>query len=286
MSLRLAWQLLVRRATLFAGILGCLYVLWWWWTAAPAIDVHAYWSVDLADPYRIQRIDYDAFFYSPAFALLVAPLRLLPFALVAALWRLALLGTVLRLAGRWAFLFLLFRPVILELGVANIHFLLAAAIVAGFRWPAAWSFVLLTKPTCGVALLWFVVRRDWRSLAIALGTTAVIAAISFAILPQAWFDYIHLMIGSPAPVSPSTLTPLAFDYPNFWVRLPFAVAISLIGAWRGWRWSVLFAAAIALPIFWDTTPAMLVALPALLRRRTPAPEPAPKATAVRLEAAA
>ncbi len=271
-SFRLAWQLLVRRATLFAAVLGCIYVGYWWWTGAPAIDVHAYWSVDLADPYRIQHIDYDAFFYSPPFALLVAPLHLLPFPLVAALWRLALLAAVLKLAGRWALLFLLFRPVILELGVANVQLLIALAIVAGFRWPAAWSFVLITKPTCGVDLLWFAVRREWRALGTALLTTAVICVASFAILPQAWFDYAAFLRGGAAATSLSTLTPWAFDYPILWVRLPFAIAVALIGAWRGWRWSVLVAAWLALPIWYDTGPAIFVALPALLRRPKPATE--------------
>ena len=51
---------------------------------------------------------------------------------------------------------------------------IAAAIVIGFRWPAAWSLVLLTKITPGIGLLWFAVRREWRSLAIALGAVIMI----------------------------------------------------------------------------------------------------------------
>ena len=50
-----------------------------------------------------------------------------------------------------------------ELAGGNISLLLAVAIVVGFRWPAAWAFVLLTKVTPGIGLLWFVVRREWRS---------------------------------------------------------------------------------------------------------------------------
>ena len=52
---------------------------------------------------------------------------------------------------------------------------MALAIVWGFRHPWTWSFVLLTKVTPAVGLLWFVVRREWRNLGIALGASAVLA---------------------------------------------------------------------------------------------------------------
>jgi hypothetical protein len=64
-----------------------------------------------------------------------------------------------------------------------------AAVVAGFRWPSAYAFLLPTKVTPGIALLWFVVRREWRNLAIALATTAAIVAVSFVIAPNLWFDW-------------------------------------------------------------------------------------------------
>ena len=59
-----------------------------------------------------------------------------------------------------------------ELYLGNVHILIAVAILLGFKHPWTWAFVLLTKTTCGVGLLWFVVRREWRSLWIALGATA------------------------------------------------------------------------------------------------------------------
>ena len=56
-----------------------------------------------------------------------------------------------------------------EMALGNIHLLLALAIAVGFRSPATWAAVLLTKPTLGVCLLWFLLRGDWRRLGIALG---------------------------------------------------------------------------------------------------------------------
>ena len=86
-----------------------------------------------------------------------------------------------------------FRSRSMEVAGGNVSLLLAAAIVVGFRWPAAWSIVLLTKLTPGIGLLWFAVRREWRALAIALGVTAAIAAISFAILPDQWRTWLDVI---------------------------------------------------------------------------------------------
>src|SRR5437867_3643636 len=74
--------------------------------------------------------------------------------------------------------------------VGNIHFMLGAAIVLGFRWPTIWAFPLLTKVTPGVGLLWFAIRRDWRRLAIASGLTTAIGLASFALAPHLWFDWV------------------------------------------------------------------------------------------------
>ena len=60
---------------------------------------------------------------------------------------------------------LLFPFTAMEVAGGNVSLLLAVAIVVGFRWPAAWALVLLTKITPGIGLLWFAVRREWRSLA-------------------------------------------------------------------------------------------------------------------------
>ena len=98
----------------------------------------------------------------------------------------------------------------LELYHGNIHILIAAAIVLGFKHPWTWSFVLLTKPTSGVGLLWFVVRREWRPLFIALGTTAVICLISLVIMPSLWVDYINVLIANTGrmPLSNNIAIPL------------------------------------------------------------------------------
>ena len=90
-----------------------------------------------------------AYVYSPAFLQVLQPIRILPWQAYMAAWTLILLGALSscsRAGAGW-------RPGsilgLMELAGGNIHLLLAAAIVLGFRWPWTWSLVLLTKITPG-----------------------------------------------------------------------------------------------------------------------------------------
>ena len=75
-----------------------------------------------------------------------------------------------------------------HLTIGNLQPLILAAVVLGLRYPAMWAIPLLTKIGPGIGILWFVVRREWRSLGIALGTTAAIVVVSLVIDPGAWGD--------------------------------------------------------------------------------------------------
>ena len=143
---------------------------------------------------------------------------------------------------------LAFPFVAVELTGGNIHLLLAAAIVAGFRWPAAWSFVLLTKVTPGIGLLWFAVRREWRPLMIALGATAAIAGLTFIIVPGA------------RPYVLPQLIPLP-------VRVAAAAVLVTWGARSNRRWVLPVAALVALPGPWMASWSLLVAIPVLASSR-------------------
>ena len=149
-------------------------------------DAYAYWSVQMADPYAVPAGTFGAFTYSPVIARLVAPFHLLPWPTFIWLWTAVLLATAIWLGWRQALLVLAFPPVALELYHGNVHLLIAAAIALGFRYPATWAFILLTKVTPGVGLLWFAVRREWRSLGIALGLSAALAIVSVVVDPGLW----------------------------------------------------------------------------------------------------
>jgi len=128
-----------------------------------AADAHAYWAVDISAPYTRPIATTDAFTYPPPAALAFSVLGHLPWPVFQALWTILIGLALLWMAGPWSILFLAVPVVSSDLYLGNIHLLLAAAIVAAFRWPALWAFALLTKPTCGVGLLWFLVRGEWRA---------------------------------------------------------------------------------------------------------------------------
>ena len=147
------------------------------WTFV-GIDARAYWGVDLAHPYASSGVgEYSTYLYSPAFAQFLSPAYGLSFDVFFVLWTIASIAVLYWLVRPWPWaLLILFLPWTYELFVGQVHLFIAAAIVVGFRYPAVWAFNVLTKVTPGVGLLWFAVRREWRPLAIALVTTAAIAA--------------------------------------------------------------------------------------------------------------
>ena len=188
-----------------------------------AVDAHAYWAANPLDPYSGAALaDFDAYFYSPAFTQAIWPLHWLPWPIFAGLW--------------------------------------TAAIVVAFRWPATWAFVLLTKVTPGVGVLWFAVRREWRNLAIVLGATAAIVAVSFAIKPSLWAEWIDVLVNR--STGPNTA--------GIWgaipllARLPVAAILVVWAARTNRRWLVPVAAVLAMPVMWPNSYSVAVAVIPLL----------------------
>jgi hypothetical protein len=248
-----------------------------------SVDAYAYWATRGGDLYaNAEAGRIGAYVYSPAFAQLIAPLVAVPWPLFCAAWTVLLCVVYWRLVGRLALPLLLFIPIPFEIVSGNVHLLIAAAIVLGFRYPAAWALPLLTKVTPGVGLLWFAVRREWRSLAVALGATAVVSVVSLAAAPDAWREWLALLgrdAGAPL-VTPGWYAPIPLL-----VRLPVAAVIVVWGALTDRRWTVPVAVTLSLPILWLNSLAILAALPALgVPQRRPAaaiPARAPQAVAAR-----
>jgi hypothetical protein len=218
-----------------------------------SIDFHSYYVVNASEPYIEAPVGaLDAFWYSPAAAMAFAAFRILPFEVAATVFRVINLAALVWLAGPVTAVVVWALPVALVLSYANIEILLAAAIVAGFRWPGTWAMVLLTKPSCGIALLYFALRREWRQFGIALGTTLAIAGVSFVINPGSWATYISTLVSASAAGTPAGI-PLG-------PRVILALAVVVAGAWRKWQPSVVIAAWLALPVWWPQAPALLVGL--------------------------
>jgi len=239
------------------------------WTL-PIHDLHAYWTthdaVDYAgsNPFLI-----GAYLYAPVFAQVINPLTAFPWPVFAATWTLLMVAVYVWLVGRWAFPVLFSMAVALELYLGQIDIFIAAAIIVGFRYPAAWAFPLLTKVAPGVGLVWFLVRKEWRNLAIAIAATVGIAALSALFAPEAWRGWFDLLRRSVTDRQTIEGDYLAIP---IWLRLPVGVAIIAWGARTNRRWTVPVGVLLAMPILWVNVFTLLIAIIPL--RREPGWTPA------------
>ncbi len=132
-----------------------------------------------------------------------------------------------------------------------------AAIVIGFRYPAVWAFPLLTKVAPGIGLLWFLVRREWRNLAIALTVTIAVAAVSALLAPELWRGWYDLLRRS---VTDRQTVEGAYLAIPIWLRLPIAGAVIVWGARTNRHWTVPVSILLAMPILWVNVFTLLIAV--------------------------
>jgi hypothetical protein len=240
------------------------------WKAEIGSDARAYWLTGhRADLYPLAPGQRGAYLYSPAFAQAIWPLTHLPFVAFRVLW----------LAGETAAFVWLLWPMGLRFGVpafllcqseiviGNIYALLAVVCVIGLRHGAAWSLPLLTKLTPAVGVVWFAVRREWRSLGVCTVTTVVIVAASVAVSPHDWTQWIRFLAHHRDPRGS-----------NLWpVRVAAGLVLTVFAARTGRAWLLPFAMVLAQPMaaHWYVGLPMLAAVPRLRRAvadRTPAAE--------------
>jgi hypothetical protein len=219
------------------------------------------WSNDAAgiydavrgDLYAAPWLDHGAYVYAPAFAQAIALLTALPWATFWVVW-VALQVTVLVAIARPipAALLLLLpwfplaghpNPVQGTIANGNPQLLLAGAIVLAYRIPAAWAFPLLMKVTPGIGLTWYVARREWRNLAIALAATGAVVAASAAFAPQLWGQWFGVL-GQAASADAHSVE---LVYLPLLVRLLAAAALIVWGARHDRYWTVPLGAMLALP---------------------------------------
>ena len=258
---------LARDGARLAGLAVVVFV-WWLLTFNDyQHDARAYWTLELDELYARGEVGgVDAFLYSPAFAQAFYPLTLLPWVVFAGLWAALNLSALVWMAGPAVGGLLLVvpgSPVIDEVGTGNIHLLIGAAICLAFRWPSAWALPLLTKVTPGVGVLWLAGARRWRGLAIAIGTTVAIVAVSFILAPSLWFDWVEVLTGNVDRPIPSEFAVIPGP---LWARTLVAAVVAVIGGWRGWTWAPFVAATMALPVPWSSGLTILVGLVWLERR--------------------
>jgi hypothetical protein len=230
-----------------------------------SVDAYAYWSTRDGILYEGSSVGIlGSYLYSPAFAHLLIPLTLLSWALFNAIWTAINCALLWYLAGRWSLLALLFLPIPLEIVSGNVHLIYAYVAVAGLRWPALWAIPLITKVTPGIGLLWFLVRREWRNLAIAMAATAAIVLISVILDQAAWREWIALLLNSDqAP----TQTPGWYVPVPLLPRLVIAAILVVWGARTNRPWVLPVAMTCALPLIWLNGLAVLAGLLPAWRQR-------------------
>lgn len=220
------------------------------------VDAKAFYAPDYS------RTEY-VYLWSPAFAQLTSPLRLLPFDVFVAVVRAIELAALVAMVPYGAWLVILLPPVAAEINAANINLTLIGCVALSLRWPAAWLLPLITKPSMGVGLLWYPVRREWRKLLIAVGVTGAVVAISVALDPAMWVGWAQQLLRTSDTVG------WPFPWP-VWPRLPIAGVIVVWGARTNRPWTVALTSIIAMPRLFFLSIAMLVGLLPLMRRREPA----------------
>jgi hypothetical protein len=231
-------------------------------------DAHAYYAawthgaLYSAPPEKL-----GAYLYSPAFAEAMRPLTLFPWPVFCALWLTAIAAAYLWLLAplplRWRVPLLV---IILSFDSAgNVWALFALVLVFGFRRPALWAFPALTKVTPCLGPVWFAARREWRNLAIAMGATLAIVAVSAAFSPHLWAEWFHFLLTTHPTArgiaSPSALLPTPV---LLGLGLPVALALTIYAAKRNRPWLLPVATVFAVPILAGQALFVLAAVPRLL----------------------
>lgn len=225
----------------------------------PFYDGVAYYAVSPVDPYQWSHgavVWYGAFWYAPVLAQLLAPFTALPLLVFMAGWTALLVGALAYIGGRRWWLLLGIPYVIVELHAGNIHLLMAAAVVAGFRWPGAWAFLALTKVTPFVGVLWFALRREWRKFGIAAAFTGAVVAVGFVLAPGLWVEWVEVLANASRQGQPGLLGPLL-------LRLPVALLLLVWAAPRDARWALPIVVLLAMPNIWWHSLSILAASVAL-----------------------
>jgi Glycosyltransferase family 87 len=228
-------------------------------------DAQNYWQAWQGGLYHGTRLVYGlgVYLYSPAFAQLFFPLTTLDWTVVRILWAIPAVIAFAWLVWPAGGPYRIGLGLVAGASVAtgNIEWMLCLVLVFGLRAPAVWAVGLLTKVTPGVGLLWFVARREWRPLGVAVVATFAVIGISFAIAPGLWFDWLDLLYRN-------------VTVPNFYegvvgllpLRLAAAAVIVWIGARRDRPEALVFAIVLATPDINFTTGALMCALPRIAAR--------------------
>lgn len=225
-------------------------------------DSHAYWLAWHGPMYTTGPATPLAYLYSPAFAQLVWPLAQLPWPVFCAVTMAlpAVAITWLLRPVRWFWAAPLWVIGLSEVLSGNIFWALALVALRGLDRPWLWVLPALTKVTPCLGPVWFAARGQWRALRACLGSLALVVAVSYAISPAAWADWVRFLLDhvheTSQPLGSQLSLPLV-------VRLPLALVLVGFAARTDRRWLLPVAMAVATPVTGIACWVVLAAIPRL-----------------------
>jgi hypothetical protein len=250
----------VRRVLVLAAILGLalgIETVVLHLRTDPMADLHAY--VDAAARLNAGQALYDqpagtndaAFYrYPPLLAILFRPFAGLPFEVIAVGWFAVLVAaialTIVRLGARrpatWVVMGMLALPTGWALVVGQAQILVTLFLAIGAPWAVAVATNLKLFPA--LVAVWWIGRRDWRSLGRFAAWMAGLIAVQLVLAPQATLAYPAFLasdqIGDVNSISPYAISPV------LWLAVVAALAIAAL------RWAPTRAGwplAVALSVF-------------------------------------
>lgn len=261
---RARWFALLVAAAIGASLLLIVAVNRW---GVPS-DEHAYWLAaqrllagqPLYDPTATAVTPY-AYWYPPVLAQVLVPVSIiLPSAAFTAAWTVMMLCCLWWLAGRKvlvALALVVFPPVAIEFWFRNIHLVLAVLVVLAVRRGWLFSVGASIKLAPGLGIPWLLAAGRRRDAAVAVGVGAAILAVSVILSPDAWRDWISIVMAR-GPNDVASFLPIPYG-----VRAVAGLLLALVAGRARAPWSgvgLVIAVTIALPTLWMTGLSLLIAV--------------------------
>jgi len=183
------------------------------------------------------------YFYPPLFAIAFRPLALLPYPLAAGVWELfvlvALATTLWRLGVRrpatWFAVAVLARPIAWTVAIGQAQAVVTLLLAFGSPLTVALATNLKLFPA--LAALWWVGRRDWRSLRRFVAWSIALGLLQIILAPTATLDFLRTtglsQVGDVVNISPYSVSPAVWA-----VLALLGVFAALRFARTSWGWTL------------------------------------------------
>src|SRR5579862_2245415 len=191
----------------------------------PLVDIHAYYQaaqrLNAGQPLYAAQGDVNGplyYFYPPLLAIIFRPLALLPFEAAAIAWEVGMavaLGATLWLLGlrrrrTWIAVAMLSGPIAWSLTVGQAQVLVTLLLTLGN--PAAIALATQIKLFPALVALYWVGRRDWRSLGRFFAWTAALIVAQLILEPNGSIAFVGTtnagLVGQVNNLSPYAISPI------------------------------------------------------------------------------